>query len=70
MSPSNPQLDFSITHPVPGLGKPLDYVPTKDDPLYVGPPIATALLPVCKEMRENSLTSDSLLDLDSEEKNL
>ncbi|KAJ2912988.1 hypothetical protein MD484_g7416, partial [Candolleomyces efflorescens] len=43
--------DFSITHPVPGLGKPLDYVPTEDDPLYVGPPLATALSPVCKEMR-------------------
>ncbi|KAJ2912992.1 hypothetical protein MD484_g7417, partial [Candolleomyces efflorescens] len=43
-------LDFSITHSVPGLGKPLDYIPTEDDPLYVGPPLATALLPVCKEM--------------------
>ncbi|RXW17917.1 hypothetical protein EST38_g7937 [Candolleomyces aberdarensis] len=43
MSSSPP--DFSIVHPVPGLGKPLDYTPTKKDPLYVGKPFPTALLP-------------------------
>ncbi|KAJ2936892.1 hypothetical protein H1R20_g204, partial [Candolleomyces eurysporus] len=57
-------LDLSITRPVPGLGKPLDYIPAEDDPLYVGPPLATALLPVCKEMWQNSEN-----DLESDEKN-
>jgi hypothetical protein len=59
-------LGFSFTHPVPGLGKPLDYIPTEDDPLYVGPPLATALLPVCKEMWR----PDEDGDLHSEQKNL
>ncbi|RXW20552.1 hypothetical protein EST38_g5302 [Candolleomyces aberdarensis] len=57
-------LDLSITHPVPGLGKPLDYIPTEDDPLYVGPPLATALLPVCEEMWQSSEH-----ELESDEKN-
>ncbi|KAJ2915427.1 hypothetical protein MD484_g4988, partial [Candolleomyces efflorescens] len=43
MAPSSPK--FSVVHPVPGLGKPLDYVPDEKDPLYVGKPLPTALLP-------------------------
>ncbi|KAJ2936723.1 hypothetical protein H1R20_g369, partial [Candolleomyces eurysporus] len=66
MSASAPP-DFTSTHPVPGLGKPLDYIPTKDDPLYVGPPLATALLPVCKEMWQSSCSDED--GTDSIEKN-
>ncbi|RXW18657.1 hypothetical protein EST38_g7193 [Candolleomyces aberdarensis] len=37
--------DYSIVHPVPGVGRPLDYVPKPDDPLYIGEQLPTALLP-------------------------
>ncbi|TFK24949.1 hypothetical protein FA15DRAFT_618654 [Coprinopsis marcescibilis] len=37
------QVDYTVIHPVPGLGRPVDYVPTKDDPLYIGDAFPTAL---------------------------
>lgn len=52
-----PKIDYSIAHPVPGLQKPLDYVPTKDDPLYVGQPLPNALL---QEEIERASTSKAL----------
>ncbi|KAJ2935953.1 hypothetical protein H1R20_g1141, partial [Candolleomyces eurysporus] len=36
-------VDFSRVHAAPGLGQPLEYVPTHDDPLYVRGPIDNAL---------------------------
>ena len=36
-------MDFSRVHAAPGLGQPLEYVPAKDDPLYVRDPISNAL---------------------------
>ncbi|KAH6909366.1 hypothetical protein BKA70DRAFT_1426493 [Coprinopsis sp. MPI-PUGE-AT-0042] len=35
--------DYSVVHAVPGYGKPLDYVPDKKDPLFVGKPLPSAL---------------------------
>ncbi|TFK27630.1 hypothetical protein FA15DRAFT_666301 [Coprinopsis marcescibilis] len=36
-------IDYSVVHPVPGLGRAVDYVPATDDPLYVGVPFQNAL---------------------------
>ncbi|KAJ2912666.1 hypothetical protein MD484_g7746, partial [Candolleomyces efflorescens] len=36
-------VDFSRVQPAPGLGRPLEYVPAKSDPLYVREPIGNAL---------------------------
>ncbi|KAJ2919064.1 hypothetical protein MD484_g1331, partial [Candolleomyces efflorescens] len=47
-----PLPDYSITHPVPGIGKPLDYVPTPEDPLYVGGQLPTALLTAVKSSQQ------------------
>lgn len=45
MAGSEPStVDFSVVHAVPGLGKRLDYVPSKTDPMYVGEQLPTALL--------------------------
>jgi hypothetical protein len=38
-----PPPDYSIVHAVPGYGKPLDYVPEENDPLFVGNPLPSAL---------------------------
>ncbi|KAG2003632.1 hypothetical protein CC2G_004221 [Coprinopsis cinerea AmutBmut pab1-1] len=36
--------DYTVVHPMPGLGKPLDYVPKEDeDPLYIDDPFPSAL---------------------------
>jgi len=36
--------NYRVAFPVPGLGKPLYYVPDEVDPFYVGEPLPTALL--------------------------
>lgn len=44
MSSSSRQVDYTLVHPAPGHGKPLDWVPKEGDELYVGQPLPTALL--------------------------
>jgi hypothetical protein len=36
-------LDYSVVHAVPGHGKRVDYVPGKDDPLFLGKSLPSAL---------------------------
>ncbi|KAF5314643.1 hypothetical protein D9611_007124 [Ephemerocybe angulata] len=48
-------VDFSIVHAVPGLDKPVDYVPTENDPLYAGRPLPTALLQNSSNANESFL---------------
>ncbi|KAG2009566.1 hypothetical protein CC2G_012484 [Coprinopsis cinerea AmutBmut pab1-1] len=39
-------VDYTVVHPMPGHGKPLDYTPKKgEDPLYIGDPFPSALSP-------------------------
>ncbi|TFK27628.1 hypothetical protein FA15DRAFT_666299 [Coprinopsis marcescibilis] len=40
---ANTLIDYSVVHPVPGLGRNVDYLPTTEDPLYVGIPFPNAL---------------------------
>jgi hypothetical protein len=47
--------DYSVIHPVPGVGKPLDYVPTPDDPLYIGEQLPTALLTAVRMNQHDGL---------------
>ncbi|KAF6744132.1 hypothetical protein DFP72DRAFT_1095567 [Ephemerocybe angulata] len=58
--PEKPPVDFSTVHPVPGISRSLDYVPNKDDPLYLGKPLPTALL---QEDIERGSSTKALLPL-------
>lgn len=53
-TPGKPKIDYTITHPVPGLQRALDYVPKPDDPLFVGKPLASAVLQVDIERGSNN----------------
>ncbi|KAH6909367.1 hypothetical protein BKA70DRAFT_1426494 [Coprinopsis sp. MPI-PUGE-AT-0042] len=43
-SPGSPLVDYSVVHPVPGYGEPLDYLPYEGDPLFIGEPLPSALV--------------------------
>ncbi|KAJ3513542.1 hypothetical protein NMY22_g15007 [Coprinellus aureogranulatus] len=47
-------VDYTLVHPAPGHGKPLDWVPDPNDELYVGKSLPTALL-------QDSVTSAMLM---------
>ena len=36
-------IDYSLVYSVPGYGKPIDYLPDKADPLYIGKELPSAL---------------------------